>query len=274
MKPFIKWAGGKRQLVPILKENMPKHYNQYYEPFIGGGALFFEIAPNKAHINDYNKDLVTTYIEIRDNLDELINLLKKYKENNNKEFYLKIREQDRTSFYNQISDTKKAARLLYMLRVCWNGLYRVNSKNQFNVPYGTYKNPKIVDKELLSEISMYLNNNDIKITNLDFEEAVKNAKKGDFVYFDPPYMPISETSAFTSYTKKGFDYDEQLRLRDLFKELDSKGVNVMLSNSLTKEILDLYKDYEKTTIIVDVNRLISSKKSSRGVVQEVIIKNY
>lgn len=219
LKPFTKWTGGKRKLLPVLREKLPENYNRYFEPFIGGGALFFDIAPKEAVINDFNGELINSYIQIKNNPTQLIELLKGHQESNNKEYYLEVRSADRDERINSMNDIERAARILYMLRVDFNGLYRVNSKNQFNVPYGKYKNPKIVDEESIYEISKYLNDNEILILNGDFEQAVQEAQEGDFVYFDPPYIPLNETSSFTSYTHEGFTYEDQVRLRDLVKEL-------------------------------------------------------
>lgn len=275
IKPFTKWTGGKRQLLPELIELMPKNYNRYFEPFVGGGALFFEVLPNCATINDLNSDLILAYKEIRDNVDELIDILEFHKENNSKEYYLDLRSVDRDGRINNMNNTEKAARLLYMLRVNFNGLYRVNSKNQFNVPYGRYKNPKIVDKPLLYEISKYLKENNISIMNTDFEASLVNVKSGDFVYFDPPYAPISATSSFTAYTQDGFGSLEQERLRNVFCELTNKGVKVMLSNSDVGAIHDLYSDISNIDIrMVSANRMINSKASGRGKINELIIRNY
>ena len=163
LQPFTKWTGGKRQLLPTIKNLMPESYNHYYEPFIGGGALFFDLAPKRAVINDYNSELINCYQQIKDNPQELIDLLRYHQENNSKDYYLQLRSADRDDRINNMSDVQRAARILYMLRVDFNGLYRVNSKNQFNVPYGRYKNPKIVDEEFLSTISTYMKNNIIEI---------------------------------------------------------------------------------------------------------------
>ncbi len=253
---------------------MPKEYNRYYEPFIGGGALFFEVLPKKATINDYNTDLIHAYEQIRDNVDELICLLEIHSKNNSKEYYLELRSVDRDYRINKMSEVEKAARLLYMLRVNFNGLYRVNAKNQFNVPYGRYKNPRIVDKELLIGISEYLNKNDIKILNLDFTLAIEDAKMGDFIYFDPPYAPISDTSDFTAYTHEGFDIEDQIRLRDCFVELTNRGCKVILSNSDALLIHELYGDIPGIDIRrVGANRMINSKASGRGKINELIIRN-
>jgi DNA adenine methylase len=275
LKPFTKWTGGKRQLLSELLEKMPKEYNHYFEPFIGGGALFFEVAPSKATINDYNSNLVNTYISIRDNLHDLIVILHNHQDLNSKEYFLEVRSADRDGRIDKMNQVELAGRLIYMLRVCFNGLYRVNSKNQFNVPYGKYKNPKIVDEELLTNISEYLNEYEIDIFNGDFEDAVRDAKKGDFIYFDPPYAPVSATSAFTSYTHEGFDLEDQIRLRDCFVKLSNKGCFVMLSNSDVPLIHELYKDIPNVVIeIVTATRMINSDASKRGKVNEVIIRNY
>lgn len=272
--PFTKWTGGKRQLLRELNDNLPVDYNTYYEPFVGGGALFFDLMPQNAVINDLNEDLMLCYKAIKNDVDNLIYLLKIHEENNSKEYYLKVRDIDRDISYKNLCSTEKAARLMYMLRVDFNGLYRVNKKGQFNVPYGKYKNPKIVNESLLREISEYLNNTNIKILSTQFFEAVSDAKKGDFVYFDPPYIPISESSSFTSYTKDGFSLEEQKKLRDTFIELDKKGVYVMLSNSSSPIVYELYKNYKENIIVVGANRMINSNSKKRGKINEVIIKNY
>lgn len=275
LKPFTKWTGGKRQLLPQLLEYMPSEISKYYEPFIGGGALFFELQPKQAVINDLNAYLVLSYEQIRDNVDELIALLEEHQEKNSKEYYLDLRAVDRDGRIESMSATEKAARLLYMLRVDFNGLYRVNAKNEFNVPYGRYKNPKIVDEELLRNVSEYLNHYDVQILTGDFEVAVRDAKKGDFVYFDPPYAPVSATSAFTAYTHEGFGSREQERLRDCFVDLTQRGVKVMLSNSDVGAIRELYGDIPNIDIqIVGANRMINSKADKRGKVNELIIRNY
>ena len=272
LQPFTKWTGGKRQLLPVIKSLMPDNYNSYFEPFIGGGALFFDLSPDKAVINDFNNELMNCYLQIKKHPQKLIELLTKHQENNSKEYYLELRAVDRDNKINKMTDVERAARIMYMLRVDFNGLYRVNSKNQFNVPYGRYKNPKIVDSELILSISTYLNSNDIRILNGDFEEAVKSVQTGDFVYFDPPYVPLSETSAFTSYTHEGFSYEEQVRLRDVFIKLDKKGAYVMLSNSSSPLVEELYKGFNIHKI--EATRTNGAKASSRGKISEIIVTNY
>lgn len=272
LQPFTKWTGGKRQLVSVIKSLMPDNYNRYFEPFIGGGALFFDLAPKTAYINDFNSELINCYQQIKDNPKELIDLLTRHQTNNSKDYYLNLRSVDRDNRINEMSPMERAARIMYMLRVDFNGLYRVNSKNQFNVPYRRYKNPKIVDETLILAISDYLNKNNIQILNCDFECAVKDVKSGDFVYFDPPYIPLSETSAFTSYTHEGVSYEEQVRLRDVFRKLDRKGAYVMLSNSSSPLVEELYKGFNIHK--VDANRTNGAKSSSRGKISEIIVTNY
>jgi len=272
LQPFTKWTGGKRQLLGELRSYMPETYGRYFEPFVGGGALFFDLAPEKAVINDFNEELINAYRQIKNNPAELINLLIKHKENNSKDYYLALRSADRDGRISRMTGVERAARILYMLRVDFNGLYRVNSKNQFNVPYGRYKNPKIVDVDLLYQISEYLNENDVEILQTDFAEAVKDAQTGDFVYFDPPYIPLNETSSFTSYTHEGFSYEEQIRLRNTFKELTERGVYAMLSNSSSPLVEELYKDFN--IYFVEAQRTNGAKSSSRGKISEIIVTNY
>ncbi|HGQ0030669.1 TPA: DNA adenine methylase [Streptococcus pneumoniae] len=272
LQPFTKWTGGKRQLLPVIRELMPKTYNRYFEPFVGGGALFFDLAPKDAVINDFNAELINCYQQIKDNPQELIEILKVHQEYNSKEYYLDLRSADRDERIDMMSEVQRAARILYMLRVNFNGLYRVNSKNQFNVPYGRYKNPKIVDEELISAISVYINNNQLEIKVGDFEKAIVDVRTGDFVYFDPPYIPLSETSAFTSYTHEGFSFADQVRLRDVFKRLSDTGAYVMLSNSSSALVEELYKDFN--IHYVEATRTNGAKSSSRGKISEIIVTNY
>lgn len=272
LQPFTKWTGGKRKLLPELLRLLPKKIENYYEPFIGGGALFFEMMPDKATINDFNEELINCYKQIKSNPQELIELLKIHSEKNSKDYYLALRSLDREESFSELSKIERAARIMYMLRVDFNGLYRVNSKNQFNVPYGNYKNPKIVDEELILNINHYLNKSEVNITSGDFEETVKTAREGDFVYFDPPYIPLSQTSSFTSYTNEGFSLEDQIRLRDTMRELTKRGVNVMLSNSSSELTVELYKEFN--IHYVDVSRTNGAKASSRGKIKEIIVTNY
>ncbi len=272
-KPFVKWAGGKRSIIEDLKKLSPDEYNTYYEPFVGGGALLFELSPKHAVINDYNKELMNVYSCIKDEnkFSSMVKELDKHEANNSEEYYYEIRafDKDKKKF-NKIKDYKRAARTIYLNKACFNGLYRVNSKNEFNVPYGKKKKLNTYDGINLGMIYYFLNSNDIKLLSTDFEEAVKDAKKGDFVYFDPPYD--SDTSTFNSYTENGFGKEEQKRLAKVFKELDKRGCYVMISNYNTKLVKELYKDYYFHK--VKAPRNIGAKKSSRKEVEEVIITNY
>lgn len=272
IKPIIKWVGGKRQLVEQLIQLMPVNYNRYYEPFFGGGALFFALRPYTAFINDVNSDLMTIYKVIKEYPIELITLLEKHKEYNSKDYYYDLRVMDRNGKIDELNDIEKSARLLYMLRVDFNGLYRVNSKGQFNVPYGRYKNPNIVNKSTILAISELLNTSDITIRSIDFAKAINGIKANDFVYFDPPYIPVTPTSSFTSYTASGFNYDEQIRLQKLFFNLKERGVYVMLSNSDTDLTRKLYSNANIHT--VKANRMINSNAKKRGQVNELIITSY
>lgn len=272
-KPFVKWAGGKRQIIDELKKYIPDEFNTYYEPFIGGGALLFELAPKKAVINDSNAELMNVYQVLCDDskFKKMCRVLNNYEANHSEEFFYEIRNKDKNkNTFNRLSDYTRAARTIYLNKACFNGLYRVNSKNEFNVPFGKKSKVNTYDGNNLITVSNYLTMNDIKILNKDFEEAVSYAKKGDFVYFDPPYD--SDNNIFTSYTEEGFGKEEQRRLAKVFKELDQKGVYVMLSNHNTILINELYKDYH--IHVIEAKRNINSNGKKRGKVEEVIITNF
>jgi len=268
--PFLKWVGGKRQLMPTIKELLPQKYSMYYEPFAGGGAVLFEMQPKKAIINDSNVELVNAYNVIKSNPEELIEDLKTHI--NDATYFYKIRALDRQKEYDTLSSIKKASRIIYLNKTCYNGLYRVNSSGEFNSPFGKYKNPNIVNEVTIRAVSKYLNSDDITILNVDFEAALRNIKKDAFVYFDPPYDPVSKSSNFTGYVHNGFDSSDQTRLKNLCDKLDRKGVKFLLSNSSTKLILDLYSNYDVK--IVKANRAVNSDGSKRGEVDEVLIRNY
>lgn len=271
LQPFLKWAGGKRQLLPEIRKYIPKQFGTYYEPFVGGGAVLFDLQPKKAVINDINTDLINTYRVIKDNVDELINDLEKH--DNTSEYFYRIRDLDRDKEkYEKLSNIEIASRIIYLNKTCYNGLFRVNSQGQFNVPYGQYKNPNIVNEVVLRAVNHYLNNNQIEILNVDFADAVADATKNDFIYFDSPYDPVSDTSSFTGYTLHGFSRDDQIRLRDVFVELDKRGCKVLLSNSSTEFIHDLYRDYHIE--IVSASRNINSVAARRGKIDEVLVMNY
>lgn len=266
--PIVKWVGGKRQLMFKLLENMPKSYNRYFEPFIGGGALFFELQPEKAYISDMNEELINLYSVVKNNVYELIDELKKHKIS--KEYFMNIRNIDRTKEYKKWSAIQKASRFIYLNRTCFNGMYRVNSKGEFNVPFGNYKNPRIIDENNLINCSNLLQKTEIK--NADFSEILNCVQSGDFVYFDPPYVPLNETSSFTSYTKDGFDIDMQFKLREVCNELDSMGVKFMLSNSDTKFVNEVYENYNIKKVFA--SRQINANPNGRGKITEVLVKNY
>lgn len=266
--PIVKWVGGKRQLMFELLKNMPENYNRYFEPFIGGGALFFELQPDNAYISDMNEELINLYKVVRDNVEELITDLQKH--DISKEYFMEIRNIDRTEEYKNWSNIQKASRFIYLNRTCFNGMYRVNSKGQFNVPFGHYKNPRIVDENNLINCSNLLQRTEIK--HADFSDILKKVKKGDFVYFDPPYVPLNETSSFTSYTKDGFDLDMQLSLRDVCDELDSMGVKFLLSNSDTQFVNELYENYNIKKVFA--SRQINANADGRGKITEVLVRNY
>lgn len=268
--PFLKWVGGKRQLMPKIKELIPKNFSTYYEPFVGGGAVLLEILPEKAIVNDFNAELVNTYNVIKKYPEELIEDLKIHI--NEPDYFYKIRALDREDNFDEISDIKKASRIIYLNKTCYNGLYRVNKSGQFNSPFGKYKNPNIVNDEIIRAVSKYLNTTDITIINGDFENALYNISKGDFVYFDPPYVPISKSSNFTTYVQGGFSMSDQIRLRDICTVLDKKGVKFLVSNSASPLILDLYSNFNIT--FVKAKRAINSNASRRGEINEVLIRNY
>lgn len=268
--PFLKWVGGKRQLMSEIEPLMPSKISTYYEPFIGGGAVFLAQQPKKAVINDYNAELINVYKVVRDNVEELIEDLATHR--NESDYFYSVRVQDRQEGFDQLSELKRASRVIYLNKTCFNGLYRVNSSGEFNTPFGRYKSPNIVNETVLRAVSNYLNNNDIALLSGDFEDALKGIRKGAFVYLDPPYDPVSKSSNFTGYVEGGFDSNQQERLRDICIKLNDKGVNFLLSNSATPFIKDLYKDFE--IIEVDAKRYINSVASKRGSVSEVLVRNY
>ena len=271
VQPFLKWAGGKRQLLPYIKSFIPKSFDCYFEPFVGGGAVLFDLKHPKAFINDANGELINLYKVIRDDPDALLSEVKKHI--NDKDYFYALRQQDRDeNVYSRLSKTERAARILYLNKTCFNGLFRVNSQGQFNAPFGDYPNPNIAPKKIIYAVSNYLNEADISITSTDFAEAVESARADDFIYFDPPYDPVSDTSSFTGYHKNSFGRGEQTRLFKVFEDLDRRGCKVMLSNSDTRFIRDLYKNYKKEDILA--TRRINAVGSGRGAIREVLVMNY
>ena len=272
-KPFVKWAGGKRQIMPEIKKYLPEDYKTYYEPFVGGGAVFFELAPKKAVLNDYNKELMNVFECIKDEVkfEKMCNELNHHETNHSEDYYYEIRDKDRDkSKFNKLADYKRAARTIYLNKACFNGLYRVNSKNEFNVPFGKKNKVNTYEGQNLGIVHCILNFNDIELMSCDFEDSVKKAKKGDFIYLDPPYD--SDTTTFNDYTENGFGKEEQKRLAEVFKNLDKRGCYVMLSNHNTKLINELYKDFNKH--VIKAQRNINANGQKRGKIEEVIITNY
>jgi DNA adenine methylase len=269
--PVVKWVGGKRQILDEITKYIPDKFSTYYEPFLGGGAVLFELQPKKAVVNDINQELMNIYEVIKENVDELIKDLKKHK--NEKKYFYRIRCQDRDhEQYSRLTPVERASRIIYLNKTCYNGLFRVNKSGEFNAPFGNYKNPNIVNEDTLRAVSAYFNKANIRFTCQDFEAALKNARKGAFVYLDPPYDPVSETASFTGYDKGGFNRDEQIRLKQVCDKLDKKGIKFLLSNSATDFIMDLYKDYKIE--VIKAKRAINSKADKRGDVDEVLVMNY
>lgn len=270
-KPFLQWVGGKREIILKYKKYLPTKFNTYYEPFLGGGAMFFYLKPQKAFLNDNNLELINTYEGIRDNPDKVIKLLKELKKRHSKELYMKIRGIDREiNIFDDLSKAEIAARMIYLNQTGFNGVYRVNKSDQFNVPIGSSLNRLICDEGTIRAGSEILKRIDIR--REDFEKVLQEAQKGDFVYMDPPYFPVSKYSDFTRYTKEKFFKEDQERLKILIDKLTKKKVKVMLSNSDCEFINNLYKEYEVRK--VESSRSLNCKADKRGKVTELVIMNY
>lgn len=274
-KPFLKWAGGKRGLIGQLFSKFPTDFNNYHEPFLGGGAVFFELYSRgmlegkKAYLADINLELINTYQIVRNNPEKLITELVHYKNNHDKELYYKTRALDRLDNFKTLSKLERAARFIYLNKTCFNGLYRVNSQGYFNTPIGSYKNPNIADKEVILNASEALQN--AIISNQTFNKTLNDANQGDFVYLDPPYYPLTETASFTAYDKNAFLGEKQEQLFDVFKKLHQKKCAVIKSNSDTDFIKDLYQGY--VIDFVQANRFINSKGNGRSKINEVLIRS-
>lgn len=270
--PFVKWAGGKRQLIPQIRERMPEKYNDYYEPFVGGGAVIFDLLPANALINDINKALINTYRTICNESDAFlkeVNRLDNDMWEDGKKYYYSIREHYNDKLMRSEYDVELAALFVFINKHCFNGLYRVNGKGLFNVPYNNSRRVS-VDEDVIIATSEYLRR--VTIIDGDFEQACKNAKKGDFVFIDSPYAPLNPTS-FESYTKEGFDIESHKRLAKLYDELTARGCYCMLTNHNTELINELYGNKDYKIDVVSVKRMINSDASNR-VGEEVIICNY
>ncbi|QKQ73532.1 DNA adenine methylase [Nostoc sp. TCL240-02] len=264
-RPFLKWAGGKSRLIQQYIPYFPKSYKNYYEPFLGGGAIFFYLQPKTATLTDINAELINTYCCVRDRVEELISLLKEHKIRHNKDYYYSVRNDSGGT------DIEKAARLIYLNKTCFNGLYRVNSQGKFNVPLGRYENPNICPDVLLRTASEALSTSKIKHTN--FIDVLNHATNSDdFIYFDPPYYPVSETSYFTAYSSYRFAEEQQVELKDVFEKLAERGVKVMLSNSDCEFIRNLYNSFNIHTI--SASRAINSNAKKRGKITELLVTSY
>jgi DNA adenine methylase len=276
-KPFLKWAGGKSQLLDQFASLYPRSFSNYHEPFVGSAAVYFHLCCLKAsgrladsmkqvRLTDSNAELVNCYRVVRDEVDALIELLAQHKRQHGREHYYQVRSQSP----QDLSPIESAARFIYLNKTCYNGLYRVNRKGQFNVPIGSYKNPSIFDADDLRQGSRLLQG--VEIVLADFRDVVDHAASGDFIYFDPPYHPLTRTASFTSYTENPFGEEQQCDLARVFRKLDQKGCKVMLSNSWTPFILDLYQDFN--LIEVKAARVINSKASGRGRISELVVLNH
>lgn len=271
--PFVKWVGGKRQLLTELASYYPKKFNRYFEPFIGGGANLLNLLPKKATVNDFNEELINAWQVVREQPEKLISLVSEHVDNDSKEYYLDIRLADRDGRLSKMSAVERAARFIYLNKAGFNGLWRVNSKGQNNVPYGAHKKVNIPIDAIRNDHE-YLVTHDVEILQGDYKVVVASAQENDFVYFDPPYIPVNQTAAFTSYTKDGFGLAQQEELRDLAIRLADRGVKVMLSNSDVPLIEQLYTDRQFHIHHVQARRSVNSKGNKRGKVGEVIITTY
>jgi DNA adenine methylase len=274
LEPFVKWAGGKRRLFPIYQTYFPKHFNRYFEPFIGGGAVLFgllKINPNlQATIMDNNAELINAYLMVRERIEELLELLKGHKASHCREYFYEVRDWDRSPDFHARQPVERAARFIYLNKTCFNGLYRVNASGFFNVPFGRYKNPQIYNSENLRAISRAIQN--VEILNVSYESILDLAKPEDFIYFDPPYHPLTPTSYFTSYTSNQFKEEDQSKLRDIFILLNQRGCYVLLSNSSAGLIRVLYSHSQGIFIKeIQAPRLINCNASKRGKIGELLM---
>ena len=272
-QPFLKWAGGKRQLLQDIRRFIPRNYTQYYEPFVGAGAVLLSLQPSKSVINDTNSELVNCYKVIKDKPEELLENCEQHKIKDSKEYFYMLRSQDRVPTFKELSPVERAARILYLNKTCFNGLFRVNSQGQFNVPYGNYANPVVADPAVIRAVSSFLNQRKVVIREGDFADSVSKAKGGAFIYFDPPYHPISDTSSFTGYSVNGFGEREQKRLKEVCDKLSNRGCSVLVSNSNASLIRELYSDSRYEIVEVRASRSINSVGSKRGKIGELLIHN-
>jgi DNA adenine methylase len=271
-QPFLKWAGGKRQLLAEIRKYTPQKFNRYFEPFLGGGAVLLDLQPKQAFVNDANAELINLYKVVKTAPAELIEDAKKHQ--NTAKYFYDLRSQDREKGFGDQSAVERASRIIFLNKTCFNGLFRVNSQGQFNVPFGNYANPVIADEAVIKAVSRYLNEAQVEIMNCDFEQAVSEARKSDFVYLDPPYDPISDTSSFTGYSLGNFGRNEQQRLKNVCDDLTERQCKVIQSNSATDFVRELYGDSAHYALIeVEANRNINSIGAGRGKISELLILN-
>ena len=266
--PFIKWVGGKSQLLGDYEDLFPNSFNRYFEPFVGGGAVFFHLQPEDARLTDINPRLVGCYRAIRDDLDELVELLEGHRQRHSKDHYYRMRA--RLNAPRGMSDVERAAAFIYLNKTCFNGLYRENSKGEFNVPMGSYKNPSVYDLDRLLASSRVLQS--VELATASYARVVDHAQEGDFIYFDPPYVPLNATSSFTNYAKGGFDLKMQIDLAQTFATLARRGCYVMLSNSDCEFVRTLFAGWRIET--VEARRSVNSKSSARGKINEVAVLSW
>jgi DNA adenine methylase len=264
IRPFLKWAGGKTRLLPALRQSLPPRFNRYFEPFVGGGAFFFDLSPSQAVLGDSNPELINCYEVVREQPETLMRSISKLRVSK-AEFY-RLRELDPET----LPAVTRAARLIYLNKTCYNGLYRVNKQGKFNTPYGYPRNLRLVDAANLMAASRSLKN--AQLLNSDFEAVLKTAKRGDFIYFDPPYVPVGRFSDFQRYTKDQFYESDQVRLAEHFCELSAKGCFVLLSNSFNEKSRKLYSKFLQRTVLMP--RFVNCRGEGRGHVNELLISNY
>lgn len=272
VQPFLKWPGGKRQLLAAMRRHLPARFKHYYEPFLGGGALLFALQPDHAVVNDANGELINLYQVIKADPAGLLAEIGKH--SNREAYFYALRAQDRQPHFASLTAVARAARILFLNKTCYNGLFRVNRQGQFNAPFGHYANPVLADAGVIYAVSDYLNHAHITLRHGDFEPAVTQASAGDLVYFDPPYDPISETSAFTGYHASGFGKEEQQRLKQSCDALTKRQCAIVQSNAATDFIRTLYCDPTYYQLVeVTANRNINAKGTGRGKVKELLIVN-
>jgi DNA adenine methylase len=272
VQPFLKWAGGKRRLLPKIRECLPSKYDLYFEPFVGAGAVLFDLQPQIALINDANKELINCYQVIKRDPEKLIAHAQQHP--NTKTHFYQLRSLDREPSFSTLSPLERASRIIFLNKTCYNGLFRVNSRGQFNVPFSKYSNPRIVDEVTIRAVSQYFNKAKIEMSSADFEEALSGAGPGDFIYLDPPYDPLSDTSSFTGYNLPSFDREQQRRLKGVCDDLTHRGCKILLSNSATEFIRGLYSNKRRYTITeVEASRNINSVGTARGKITELLIFN-